>query len=86
MSWSATKEPKILVKTVLSFLSFEERSGVLVFLGSEELHLLWVEPEEEFFCLKCEEPLDLESDLFKSDFSDLWPEVPEVVASWETLV
>jgi len=62
-----------------SFPRFEERSGV-VFFGSEELPLLCEEPKEVLFCL----PLDLESTLAISDFSDLLVDVPEVVVSQET--
>ena len=62
-----------------SFPSFEERSGV-VFFSSEELPLLCEEPKEVLFCL----PLDLESTLAISDFSDLLVNMPEVVVSWET--
>ena len=63
----------------LSFLSFEERSGVVDCFCSEVEPLPWVEPELLFFCLELEEPLlDLLSDLLESDFgSDLFPEAPE---------
>ena len=60
-----------------------QESGIN-FLGSKELPLLEVKLEDEFesFCLDLEEPLPF-SDLELSDlFSDLFPEVPEVV-SWE---
>ena len=47
-------------------------------MGSEELPLFWLEPEDElllFFCLYCEEPLPLsEDDLLLLFFSDLFPE------------
>ena len=60
-----------------SFLSFEERSGVNVFLGSKDLPL-FEEPEDELlllFCLDCEEPLPLsEDDLLFLFFYDLLPE------------
>jgi len=52
----------------------------VVFFGSEELPLLCEEPEKVLFCL----PLDLESVLAVSDFSDLLVDVPEVVVSRET--
>jgi len=72
--------------SVLSFLSFEERLGVVDFFCLEVEPLLWVEPESFFFCLDCEEPFpDLLSDLDESNlFSDLFPEDLEVQISWET--
>src|SRR5882724_11373700 len=70
----------------LSFLSFEERSGVVDFFCSEVEPLPWVEPKLLFFCLDYKEPLpDLLSDLGESDFcSVLFPEVPEVQVSQDT--
>src|SRR5882672_1220012 len=57
--------------SLLSFPSFEERSGSGFFWSEVEPF----EPEL-FFCLECKEPLpDLESDLDESDWcSDLFPE------------
>ena len=52
----------------------------MVFFGSKELPLLCEEPEEVLFCF----PLDLESALAVSDFSDLLVDMPEVVVSQET--
>src|SRR5882672_5433089 len=63
--------------SLLSFPSFEERSGV-DFFRSEEEPLLWVEPELSF-CLDLY-LLDLLSDLL----SDLFPEEPEAQFSWES--
>ena len=64
-------------------MSLDDRLG-FHFLGSEELPLLEVEPEDEFksFCLDLEEPLPF-LDLELSDLvSDLLPEVPEAF-SWK---
>ena len=65
---------------MLSFPSLDDRSG-FDFLESEVLPLLEVEPEDEFesFCLDLEEPFPF-SVLVLLDFSDLFPEVPEVVS------
>ena len=65
-----------------SFPSLDDRLG-FDFLDSEVLPLLEVEPEDEFesFCLDLEEPLPF-SVLECSDFSDLFPEVPEAFL-WE---
>jgi len=64
----------------LSFLSFEERLGVVDFFCLEVEPLPWVELELLLFCLDWEEPLlDLLSDSEESDFClDLFLEVPEV--------
>ena len=65
-----------------SFPSLDDRSE-FDFLDSKVLPLLEVEPEDEFesFCLDLEEPLPF-SVLEWSDFSNLFPEVPEAF-SWE---
>src|SRR5882724_8161785 len=69
-----------------SFLSFEERLGVVGFFCSEEEPLPWVELELLLFCLELEEPLpDRLLDLLESDLcSDLFPEDPEAWVSQES--
>ena len=59
-------------------MCLEERLGVDIFLGSEDLPLFCEELEDEllFFCLDCKELLPLsEDDLLLSFFSNLLLEI-----------